>query len=321
MAIGLIIPSNGSFCGYFAIASSILCQTAEERDKCLAKITIVKRDIYNLSKTKEFQEFDQETKNKIQELSAINTEDEFQEKLKKLFDETPLQKAVGNMSFTTSDGRCDSQMPNYNIATPVKILGALIRHQIQNNFNFKINVKEQASDKYGFMKDEDGAADKFDNIGYGDLATLFKFFHEKDFSCETHPTNQIIMNLQSTDLQNQNCNFSIIFDASEPESDQGHYNAIFSSEKYKEREKEFTSQVTDQADQADQADQENNNFCHNLKNLSKSILHLILTSCNKSEKLQNNFENVSENFNKLMQNIIPCTSPRNPSKKQQSKEL
>ena len=48
MAIGLIIPSNGSFCGYFAIASSILCQTAEERDKCLAKITIVKRDIYNL---------------------------------------------------------------------------------------------------------------------------------------------------------------------------------------------------------------------------------------------------------------------------------
>jgi hypothetical protein len=83
MAIGLIIPSNGSFCGYFAIASSILCQTEKDRDKCLQKIEIKKSDILGLSTMEEFQSLDQETKNKIQELSQTSSDDELQEKLKK----------------------------------------------------------------------------------------------------------------------------------------------------------------------------------------------------------------------------------------------
>ncbi len=320
MAIGLIIPSNASFCGYFAIASSILCQTAEERDKCLAKIEIVNSDILGLMQMNEFKDFDQETRNKIQELSQMGPHDELQKKLRKLFEETPLEKSADNMSFITSDGSYDSQMPNYNIATPVKILGALIRHQIQNNSIFKKNVKERAIDEDGFMKDDAGN-DKFDNIGHGDLAALFKFFHEKDFSCETHPTNQIIMNLQSTDLQNQNCNFSIIFDIPKLGCAQGHYNAIFSSEKYKEREKEVAQKI-------DKTNQENNNFCYIFKNLNTSIVNLILTSCTEPQNFKNNLEEVNKNFDKLgklIQSSVHSFSPsgcvfKKEEKKRESNE-
>jgi len=303
MAIGLIIPSNGSFCGYFAIASSILCQTEKDRDKCLQKIEIKKSDILGLSTMEEFQSLDQETKNKIQELSQTSSDDELQEKLKKLFDAPPLEKSNGNMAFKTSEGGHESQMPNYNITTPVKILGALIQYQIKNNNNLKKGVKSKAvEDK--FMKDDYGA-DKFDNIGHGDLAALFKYFHEKDFSCEAYPTTQKIKDLQSNDLKMESCNFSIIFDVAHTGEEQGHYNALFSSQKYKEREKEVSQKL-------DKTNQDNNNFCHIFKNLSSSIVDLVLKSCVEPKNFENNLEKVNENFNKLgelIQKSIPSFSP------------
>ena len=87
MTLAVNISSHGSLCGYNTIASSILLQTKDKREACLAKLSITREDVSNYISQNEFKELCTEDQNIIRLLASEN---DFDNKLKELFDKSPL---------------------------------------------------------------------------------------------------------------------------------------------------------------------------------------------------------------------------------------
>ena len=56
-------------------------------------------------------------------------------------------------------------------------------------------------------------------------------------------------------------------------------------------------------------------LCENLKNLSGSVLKLILELCSAPRITDANLQEVNKNFEKVIENIFPCASPKNNQQK------
>jgi hypothetical protein len=391
MTLAVNIPSHASLCGYNAIASSILCQTKEKREAYLKKLSITQEDVKSYTSKYEFEQLSDQDKNIIK---LLEVSDDFDNKLKELFDKSPLEYVGKKISFALDSGTYELNIENYCTSTSVKLLGALIRFKLEEDSAFKSSVlacgEEDLSNFY-FKEESDDPnpinwSEKYDNINTDDLILLFSFFHglndhEKEKIFIRNPTLEIIKSHEKTDLANEG-GFAVIFDApalpAQVGGDDGdwqvlnrhtgHYNILFSTEIYNARLAEVARAEVEagagarpeveagagarpeveveagarpevearaearpeveagagarpeaRAGARPEAGEDENKpeyLYENLKNLSESVLKLILELCNTPRTTDANLEEVDKNFKKVISNIFsPSASPKNHQKK------